>query len=105
MIVYKVDQNGFEIDNFLAEDKGNVLSVLTGTKDGQEVWEDKPKSDYVLVPPAQSFYKRKWNGSSWIEGLSQTEINAILNAPKPETVQDKLDVMQKAIDDLILGGL
>lgn len=44
--------------------------------------EEATPSDCVDVECPAGFYKPKWNGAAWIEGLTQTEINTIVNVPK-----------------------
>ena len=58
--VYKVDDNGFILDNYVGEfDKeGNLVS---------------PEGEFVTEPLPQPlfFFKPRWNGSEWEEGESE----------------------------------
>lgn len=47
----------------------------------------------TLICP-DGFYKPKWNGSEWIEGLTQAEIDVLKDAPPEKTTE------QKTIDKL-----
>jgi len=48
------------------------------------------------------FYKPKWNGIAWVEGLSQSEIDIIKNVPIPKT---ELEILKETIDMLVLSSL
>ena len=37
------------------------------------------------------FYKPKWDGSKWVEGLTQAEIDVIVNTVKPKTEIEELN--------------
>ena len=47
-------------------------------------------------------YKPKWNGNKWIEGLTQTEINAIKNIIPPKTEMEELKEQILATQMLML---
>jgi hypothetical protein len=53
-------------------------------------------------------YKAKFINGQWNESLTDDEINAIKNTPiqptEIETLKAKQDLMQQALDDIILGG-
>ncbi len=66
------------------------ISVLTGIQAGMEVWEEKSAADYVRKPPGEGFYKPKWNGVGWVEGLTQSEIDAIRSQPTDKTEMEIL---------------
>jgi hypothetical protein len=88
--VYRIDKEGFFIE-----------PVVLGTDD---VFPD----DCVETFPTSGMYKQKWDGTTWVEGLSQTEIDAIKSIPQPVSELDQLkknqELMQAALDDLLLGG-
>lgn len=48
------------------------------------------------------FYKPKWNGKEWIEGLTQTEIDTIKNVQVPKTEIEELREQILATQMLIL---
>lgn len=72
-IGHTIDSNGFYT--------GDVLSDSEETPD-------------VAVFCPDGFYKPKWNGSAWVEGITAQEIHDILNRPVVETAD------QKEIDQL-----
>lgn len=50
------------------------------------------------VEPAQGFYLPKWDGEKWVEGLTQTEIDAIkAEAPKEPTPEERIAEMEAEI--------
>jgi hypothetical protein len=67
-------------------------------------------SESGLTPPVtvlcpNGFYKPKWNGSAWVEGLTQTEIDAITNVVPIPSLQEQVQQMQAVINDIIFGGI
>jgi N-methylhydantoinase B/oxoprolinase/acetone carboxylase alpha subunit len=88
--IYRIDQDGYFIEPVLINE------------------DEKPPADCVEVFPTSGMYKQKWNGTAWIEGLSQAAINALKNVPQPvsemEQIKKNQELMQAALDDLLLGG-
>jgi hypothetical protein len=87
--VVRIDSAGFYVEPVILEDN------------------DKVPSDCVeSVPP--SLYKAKYVDGAWVEGASQTEIDALINAPQPVSELEQLkrnqELMQAALDELLLGG-
>lgn len=72
----KVDADGFFVED-----------VIVDTS--QEVPEN-----YISKPVPEGLYKPQWTGEEWVEGLSQDELEKILNAPRPvgpyEAIGDQL---------------
>lgn len=66
-----------------------------------DILEDSGIEPQVTVLCPDGFYKPKWNGSAWMEGLTQSEIDAIKNAPKPKTelelLREENDSLQKQV--------
>jgi hypothetical protein len=80
--VYEYDINGFFVGVQIVED--NVLPAnCTQTK------------------PPDGLFKAQFVNGTWVETKPQEEIDAILNAPRPKS---QLELIQEALDDLILGG-
>lgn len=75
-----IDSNGFFIEDAFVEE----LTSLT-----------------IETPCEGGFYKPKWDGGKWIEGLTQTEIDAIKNVATPKTeieeLQDQIIATQMLI--------
>lgn len=48
----------------------------------------------VTIPVPDGLFHPKWDGEKWIEGLSQDELEKIMNAPRPvdpyEAIGDQL---------------
>jgi hypothetical protein len=83
-IGHTIDSNGF----------------LTG-----DILEDSEIAPQVTVICPDGFHKPKWNGSAWVEGLTQAEIDAINNAPTVPGLQQQISEMQDMINLIIAGGL
>lgn len=50
------------------------------------------------VPPAQGFYHPKWNGTEWVEGLSQEDIDELTKpVPQPPTAVERIEFLEQAI--------
>jgi hypothetical protein len=87
--VVRIDSAGFYVEPVILEDN------------------DKVPSDCVeSVPP--SLYKAKYVDGSWVEGASQAEIDALTSTPQPVSELEQLkrnqELMQAALDELLLGG-
>ena len=58
----------------------------------------------IETPCPEGFYKPKWDGTEWIEGLTETEITAIKNTPIEQTeiekLQEQIIETQKLIIDM-----
>jgi hypothetical protein len=59
--------------------------------------------------PSEGLYKPQFVDGEWVEGMPQEEVDAIKSIlPEPDTLQEikkQQELMQQAIDDLILGGM
>ena len=89
--VIRINETGLFIEDILIEE-------------GQEV-----PIDCVETVCQEGFYKPKWNGFKWIEGLTDVEIYAVKNIVIPKTdigiLQENQVLIQKAVADLIMGGM
>ena len=58
------------------------------------------------VDPAQGFYHPKWNGTAWVEGLSEEGI-AELTKPVPQepTVEERVQMAEDTIMFMLTGGM
>jgi hypothetical protein len=70
IFVRKIDEQGYFIEDDFVED----ITEFT-----------------IETPVPQGFYKPKWNGAEWIEGLTQSEIDAIKNILTPIDVDAELE--------------
>jgi len=83
MIKRIIDQSGFFIrDDFTANDGEIALDVA----------------------PAQGFYLPKWDGTQWIEGKTQAEIDAILAQATPSEPSTD-EVIDNLITTLVDKGV
>jgi hypothetical protein len=74
--VLRIDSNGFYIEDVILQD-GKVTPT-----------------DCIEIICPDGFYKPKWNGTEWIEGLTQAEIDAIKNVVMPPTLEEQLATAQ-----------
>jgi hypothetical protein len=77
--VLKVDNQGFFMEDVILQD-GEATPI-----------------DCIETQCHDGFYKPKWDGTAWIEGLTQAEIDTIKNAP----VEQPLEVRNRADIDYI----
>lgn len=56
-----------------------------------------PDPQYVDVPCSNGLYKPRWNGTQWVEGLTQIEIDAIKNIPHEPTEIDRIAALEDAM--------
>ena len=57
------------------------------------------------VEPSQGFYKPKWNGETWTEGMAQEEIELLKNVVVEPTVEERLQALEIMELERILGGV
>ena len=74
---YKIDSQGFYLEDFIYED-------------GQELTDN-----IVTIDPPQGLYKPKWTGDRWVNGLTQEEIEAL---QKP-THRQEIEVLKKQLNE------
>lgn len=55
--------------------------------------------DCIETPCPQGLYRPKWNGTEWVEGLTQSEIDAILGniSPPPLTIEELAENVNSAL--------
>lgn len=82
--VLKIDVQGYFIEDVLIENEGSV------------------PSDCVDTVCQEGFYKPKWNGTEWVEGLTLGEIDTIVTTPHPKT---ELEILKETVDMLVLSSL
>ncbi|MBS4200274.1 hypothetical protein KHA93_11595 [Bacillus sp. FJAT-49732] len=75
--VYKINSEGFYIEPVIID----------------EDVEETPEN-CVELAPSDGMYRPKWTGTEWIEDMSQEEIEALKNAPKPLTEVEQLRIDQ-----------
>ena len=60
-------------------------------------------TEFTIETPCPSgFYHPKWNGEQWVEGMSQSEIDAIKASVVVEpTIDERVDAVETDVDDII----
>jgi len=98
--VMRVDQDGLFIEDVLLEDLAYEIS-------GDTIQVNDEMLIVVAVP--EGMYLPKWDGESWVEGMSQEEIDAIRNVvvekTEVEVLREEQRSMQDALDFLLMGGM
>jgi len=90
MILRKVDDKGYFVEDVLVESHPTIIV------DEVEVLDPH----YIDTPCEGGFYKPKWNGSEWVEGLTELEIEDIRNQPRVITESEKIwDVLTYLISN------
>lgn len=58
------------------------------------------------VIPAQGLHQPKWDGTEWVEGLSEEEIDE-LTKPQPQepTIEERLQMAEDTIMFVLMGGM
>lgn len=93
----KIDENGMFIEDVIVKE---IPTVTHEDEEGNLTLIPDPQ--FIQTPCEGGFYKPKWNGTEWVEGLSQAEIDAIKNTPQPKTDVEKL---QEIVDMLLMDSL
>lgn len=79
--VLKIDKEGFFVEDVIIAD-------------GEEI-----PTDCIAVTCPGGFFKPKWDGAEWIEGLTQAEIDEINRQPIIPTTEERL----AALEELMMG--
>ena len=82
--VRKIDENGMFIEDTFVEE----LTEFT-----------------IETPCPQGFYKPKWNGTEWVEGMAQKEIDLLKNVVVEPTIEERLQALEVMELERILGGM
>jgi len=69
--------------------------------------------DYIEEPVEGTFYKPKWDGEKWVEGLSEEEINELKKShPVEISLEERLEFIKTQnelalaeLAEVILGGM
>lgn len=63
-------------------------------------------SDFTIETPCPSgFYRPRWNGEEWVEGLTQQEIDELNNRPSFPSLEERLQQAEDTILFLLMGGM
>ncbi len=81
MLVHKIDENGYFVEDVIL-------------KEGETI-----PNNYIEIRPPQPCYKPRWDGTEWVE-----EGEPPKPKPKPITAEERLEALEQAMLDLILGG-
>ena len=56
----------------------------------------------IETPCPEGFYRPKWNGEIWVEGLTQAEIDAITaGAVSEPTLEERVDKVETDVDEVV----
>jgi hypothetical protein len=76
----KIDEQGYFIEDVLFESHPTIIV------DEIEV----PDPQYIDTPCDGGFYKPKWNGKEWVEGLTEEEIEEVKRQPHAVTESEMI---------------
>ncbi len=81
--VIRIDANGLFVEDVLLEE-------------GQDV-----PVDCIVIDVPEGLYLPKWDGTSWIEGKAQSEIDALKNVIVVPSDEDRISALESALMMLI----
>lgn len=81
---YKIDNLGFYIEDVFVDELGSL------------------GNEYIDNYCPDGFYKPKWNGSEWVEGLTEEEIALKNTTVLPKT---ELQILKETVDMLVMSML
>lgn len=96
-IIYKIDENGFYLLHEDADINDNEIIPSGYTDKIPAIEHDDGTVEGLLKP--------KWTGSTWIEGATQEDIDASKETFIQSTEPGRIDFLEQAVNDLILGGI
>ena len=68
----------------------------------EDAFADELTENTIETPCPAGFYKPKWDGEKWVEGLTEQEMPQP-TAPAP-SAEDRLQALEMAMLEMILGG-
>ncbi|WP_027410375.1 hypothetical protein [Anoxybacteroides tepidamans] len=84
--VSRVDEAGFFIEPVLVDEK------------------DTLSPDLIKTPVPEGFYKPRWDGTQWVEGMSEEEFNQLkANQPEPSPSSDELKLRVENVEGAVIG--
>lgn len=86
MKLLKIDIKGYFVEDVI-KDKYPMITEIQ-IIDGEEVEVQIKDPQYISTPCQGGFYKPKWDGEKWVEGLTTEEVEIIKNTPKEETKEE-----------------
>ena len=94
MLYKKIDENGLFIEDVILEEHPMI------EQNGEMILDPY----YVSEPVPQGFYHPKWNGTSWVEGLSEEEIDE-LTKPQPHepTIEERLEETEELLQAVTMA--
>ena len=82
MQIYRIDENGYFLEDVIL-------------KKDEEI-----PNDCVEIQPPQGLYKGRWTGVEWIEEGTPPEPQ-----PKEPTEKERIEVLEQAMLEIVLGGM
>lgn len=59
----------------------------------------------IETPCPGGFYLPKWNGTEWVEGMTQEDIDLLKNIVVEPTVEERLQMAEDTILFMLMGGM
>lgn len=84
--VYRFDNDGIYIEPVLLKNN------------------DIMPDDCTEIHPPDGLYRAKFTGTEWVEDMSKEEIDALQDTTKLITTEERVEAIEKALLDIILGG-
>lgn len=92
--VYQIDESGRLIDVLMIK-QGEILTEQVqigeetvtdeeGNEIKQPIYETRPRQDIIYERPPDGLFKPTWDGTEWVNGLTQEEIDAIREQQEQE---------------------
>ena len=83
-----------------------IINKETGLFIRDDFAYDEETEIALEVEPAQGFYRPRWNGTEWIEGLTQEEIGALkANTVAEPTIEERLQALELLELERLFGGM
>ncbi len=90
IVCAKIDDDGYFIEDIIIH-KGEEIPL--------NCIKNRPNTKEV------GFYKAKWDGANWIEGMTQIEKDELNNQPKVLTENEMIMLAIADLAEIVLGGI
>jgi len=88
----KIDDKGYFVEDVILD---NIPTIADAE------WNELSDGHYIKNPCPEGFYKPKWNGTGWVEGLTAEEIETILSVMPTQTTEERLEELAVGVNDAL----
>lgn len=118
----KIDEHGMFLEDVIAEsiphlteivpveqidEEGNPVVVDVERPLLDESGNPIPDPTYIEtpVPDGLQLWHPKWNGTEWVEGMSQEQIDELQYQPQPQSTEERVEFLEQDYATLVYDSM